>query len=488
MGIHVNTLSTAVRKELSRTALAVFSAFATCLICSGAELVTMNVTAGRNLQTFATITLKEPAPEGGLELTVRSSDSQKVLLSKSPDDPGSALITLKVAGKYRESPEFWVQALADSGSVLYTASAPGFSAASGTVTLAPSGIVLMGPFRAPKFPTTTGAEPSRLTAYSALLNSSFQFVDQQLVAGGLTVNFDVRSSNTAVGTIANSPLTISGGSSSATTEFLPSGAGETILSVAAPPGFSTPAQLAAITAVVSAPGIAVSDQIAIGQDLQVGGLISLGEAAPADGLDVTLMSADPKRLLLSTSATEIGSKSISIKIPAGGSSATYYLQALGGSGIVTYTATASGFRSRTGTIGLTPSGVVIAPKEYGPPDEAELHRKEEKEVPRGFVASVSKSGTVPLVVWTVQLDPTTLRGADVTVQPLRAGRSVTVEVKCDNPAVGKVVSPVTIVAASEHAVTDFTPTSEGSAVITALIPKGFTRPSNSTSVPAIVIP
>jgi hypothetical protein len=448
----------------------------------------MNATVGRNLQTFATVSLKEPAPEGGVELTIRSTDPGKLLLSKNPDTAGSALISLNVPAKYRESPEFWIQALDGSGSVAYTASAPGFRPATGVVTLAPSGVVLIGPFRAPKFPTTTGAEPSRLTLYTALLDASLKFVEQQLVAGGFTVSVDLKSSNTAAGRIAESPLTIPGGSSSATTEFVPSGAGETTLTASTPPGFSTPADLGAITAIVSTPGIAVSDQVAIGQDLQVGGLVSLGEAARDGGVDVTLTSTDPERMLLSTSATEVGSKSITLKIAAGGSSASYYLQALAGSGTVTYTASAPGYRSRTGTVGLTPSGVVIGPKEYGPPDEAELHRKEQKEVPRGFVASVSQSGTVPLVVWTVQLDPTTLRGADVTVQPLRAGRSVTVEVKCDNPAVGKVVSPVTIAAASEHAVTDFTPTAEGSTVVTAVIPKGFTKPSNSTSVPAIVIP
>jgi hypothetical protein len=321
-----------------------------------------------------------------------------------------------------------------------------------------------------------------------MLDTGLKFVEQQLVAGGVTVTVDLKSSNPAAGRIAASALTISGGSSSATTEFVPAGAGETTLSVNTPSGFSTPAEFATVTAIVNTPGIAVSDQLAIGQDLQVGGLVSLGEAAREGGVEVTLTSADPKRLLLSTSATEIGSKSITVKIPAGGSSSPYILQALTGSGTVTYTASAPGYRSRTGTVGLTPSGVVIAPKEYGPPDEAELHRKEDKEVPRGFVASVSQGGAIPLVVWTVQLDPTTLRGADVTVQPLRAGRSVTVEVKCENPSVGKVVSPVTIAAASEHAVTDFTPTAEGSTIVTAVIPKGFTRPSNSTSVPAIVIP
>jgi hypothetical protein len=235
------------------------------------------------------------------------------------------------------------------------------------------------------------------------------------------------------------------------------------------------------------PGIGVTDQVVIGQNLQLRGVAMLGEAAPAGGLVLTLTSDDPKQLLLSATATDVGSESIQINVPAGGANASYYLQALNNSGRVTYRARAPGFSDRSGTVTLTPSGVMITPAHQGPPDEAEVVQKEAPPGPRRFVASVSK-GTESLALWMAQLDPATRRGADITVQPLRAGAQVTVILENTNPAVGTVASSVTIEAGSEHAVTHFTPLSPGSTVLSLVTPAGFTTSSNASSVTAVVQP
>src|SRR6202012_4456832 len=115
------------------------------------------------------------------------------------------------------------------------------------------------------------------------------------------------------------------------------------LAVKAPHGFSVPSEFAMVTASVTKPGIVVSDDLFIGENLEVGGALALGERASAGGLTVTLTSADPTRLLISASQTEPGAKSIQIKIPADGFNASSFLQALGKSGEVEYTASAPGF-------------------------------------------------------------------------------------------------------------------------------------------------
>ena len=130
---------------------------------------------------------------------------------------------------------------------------------------------------------------------------------------------------------------------------------------------------------------------------------------------------------------------------------------------------------------------MIAPSPYGPPDEAELFRKT-GEGARGFISHLSKGKDikVPLSVWTAQLDPITLRSADITVQPLRAGMSITVNVESSNPASGKVKSPVVIKGGTEIGHSEFVPLTKGTTFITAITPSGFTKSTNSTTVEAIV--
>ena len=154
---------------------------------------------------------------------------------------------------------------------------------------------------------------------------------------------------------------------------------------------------------------------------------------------------------------------------------------------MTYTASSPGHRDRTATVTLTPSGVMITPAAYGPPDEREVLQPEAPEVPPRFATSLAH-GIVPLVVWTAQLDPSTKRGADITVQPLRAGLSLNVLLRNTNPAIGTVDSSVVIEGGSEHAPTQFTPLSAGSTVISVDTPSGFTTPSNATRVTAFVQP
>jgi len=136
---------------------------------------------------------------------------------------------------------------------------------------------------------------------------------------------------------------------------------------------------------------------------------------------------------------------------------------------------------------LAPAGVVIGGPQ-GPPDEAELLRKEAVETTKGFVTTVAAPKGTPIAVYTVQLDPKTRRGADITVQALRADLSLTVRLDNANPGVGRVPASLTIEGGSSTATAQFAPLSAGSTVVSVVTPEGFTKPGNNAALTAIVRP
>ena len=148
----------------------------------------------------ANIALTEKAPSEGLRITLTSDSPTRLLLSQTPDGPGSPSITVIVRPGLSHSPDFYVYGLSKTGSTTYTARAPGFSTSIATVTLAPSGILIKGPstFGSPLL-TTTGASPSNIAVCAALLGPAGEYVDVQAVAGGRSVNVKVTSSNPLVG-------------------------------------------------------------------------------------------------------------------------------------------------------------------------------------------------------------------------------------------------------------------------------------------------
>ena len=289
----------------------------------------------------------------------------------------------------------------------------------------------------------------------------------------------IASSNPAAGSIATSALKIPSGSSSATTQFQPAAEGETTLAVTPDTSWVSPsAQFTTVTAKVVMPGLALTEDAFIGQNLQAGGNLSLGEAAPAGGVVVTLTCDNPDRMLLSATSTDMGSGSLAIKIPAGSMHAAYFIQALGSSGPVTYRASAPGYRSRTATVKLTVSGIVL----IGPLSFTKAGGSP------GFVTSLASGQPTTIYVYTAYLDPVTHRSADVTVQPLRPGFSLSVELKSSNPEVGTIASPVVVPAQSNTGETRFTPLKAGMTVISVVTPPGYTASTNATALKTFVTP
>jgi hypothetical protein len=454
-----------------------------------AGLAAPNLTVGRNLETYGKVRLAEAAPEGGVRIVLTSDDPKRLLLSDSLEKAGSASVTLTVRPRAFDSPEFCVQGLADHGTVTYTATAEGVGTATGTVTLAPSAIVIFGPFKAPSFPTTPRSDPFKVSIVAVALDSEMKILEEQQIAGGSTVEVSIGNSASEAGTVGASKLTLAGGTTSAATYFKPAAVGTATLTPHPPPGFSTPAELATVTATVQQPGMAVGDDLILGKDLQAPTVLCLGESPGPEGLRVTLTSSDASKLLLSTRGDRLGRASITLDIPAGQLTAPYYLQSLSDTGTVTWTATAPQFRSRTGRVELTRSGVIVAYSRYGAPDEAAVLQGTGASDDRRFYASLddAKEHPVHVVVYSVYLHPANGLAADMTVQELRAGISVTVNLKSSHPAVGTVESPVTIPSGAVIMPSRFTPVSLGETVISVSTPAGFSTPKNATMVPAVVM-
>jgi hypothetical protein len=431
-------------------------------------------TVGQNLQTDGHVQLNGVAPSGGLDIVISSNDSAKLLLSNTPTGAGTASITVNIPAGFSASQSYYLQVLGNSGQASYMATASGFGNSTNSLTLGPSGVIIAGPngIGATSFSTTSGAANSDIGVYSALLTSSLAFSAIQPIRGGLSISVPVTSSATSVGTISTSPVTIGSGSSFANTQFHPISSGNATLSVGTPSGFSTPSQFTSVSANVLTPGLGITNDLTIGQNLQEQGSLTLGKPAPSGGVQVTLIAADPSQLLLSTSPTVAGSASIVLTIPVGESNAIYYLQALGNNGMVSYSASASGYSSRTASsIGLAPSGVALAgPVGFGLPF---------------FYSNLSSGSTSPLTVYTMQLDPSSNNRG--TVQPLRGGFQISANLTNSNSAVGS-VSPlqVTIGSGSDHADVTFKPLTVGNTTITLIKPSGFGLAANAYTLAATV--
>lgn len=466
-----------------------FSAIAPYALLADQALTASTFTVGRGLEASATVKLAQ-ATESGLTITLTSDDPSRLLLSEAPDKAGSATISVTILPRRIRTGQFWLQALADSGTATYTISAPDITAGKGTVKLVPSAIAIIGPYKSTTFKTTTHGQRSRITVVTVALDGS---PDEQQVAGGSKIEVTMANSNPNVGTLEPSKVTVDGGASVAEAYFRPVAEGETSITPVQPVGFSAPPEYAKVVASVAKPRLSLTEDIYLGKDLQALCTVVLAEPAPPGGTKVTLTSSDASKMLVSAKEDAVGAGSVSITIAEGTRARDYFLQALSDSGDVTYTAEAPGFLSRTATIGLTKAGFILT---YGSvaPDEGQIKnvlRKRDISDERRFSASVSgaKQRPIYLAVWSAYLARANGRAADISIQPPRAGVTPTVVLKSSDPAVGTMESQSLILKPGTFAAAvRFIPLSPGTTMISIDTPEGFTRPNNATSIPATVVP
>jgi hypothetical protein len=442
---------------------------------------------GRNLQVQVVVALGEPAPAGGLDVTLTSADATKLIVSADPAVQGAGSIVVH-ANPGQTSVNVYAQSLSDTGLVVLTASAPGRSNGTGTMTLAPAGFIITQQYwciscTPQTFSTTTGGANTQLYVVAGRLNAGTgNFETSQNVRGGLSVDVTVSSTST-VGTnvmaVAPPTVTFTGGiafgSSVASIEADPMNAGTAVLEVVTPTGFAASNDRRQMTATVAGPTLSVGD-VNIGKDLQAAVNVGLQEPAPPGGVDVTLQSADVSKVLISATAAAAGAVSASVNVPAGSSTATFYVQSLASTGTVALTASASGFTSGGSNVVLQPSGFIITQASWCITCFGLTFN------------TTTGSPNTPLDVVSARLLPGTL-AFDLT-QPVRGGLSVDVTVQSADSSgtnVGTMTpATLTFTGGVSVAATAFDPANPGVAVIEPVPPAGFSSPTTFRQLTANV--
>ncbi len=399
-----------------------------------------NFNIGQNLQIEWTPTLAVVAPAGGTAITLTSADPARLLISTVSTAAGSGSVVLSVNAGSNNGGSIYLQSLANSGTVEVNASAPGYRTSTFTMTLVPSGFIINTPT---VINTNTLDANTNVQVTSAMLNATtLNWVGNQFVRGGFSVDVNVTSSAPAVGAITVSPLTIENGDGAATTQFDPLTAGTSTIEVVPPAGFATPNNFRQITATVTSSGINVT-AMTLGRNLQQALLWSLQSPAPAGGLNVTITSLDPSSVLLSTSATAAGGASVTVPVAAGSttSGTQVYVQALASSGTANLQVTATGFGDGNGVVTLVPSGFIINTP--------------------SVINTTTLAANSNVQITPARLNPMTL--AWVQNQAMRGGFSVSVPLTSTDPAVGVMVPTAAAFAGGTSAVSvQFDPNNAGS--------------------------
>ena len=459
-------------------------------VSSQAVSLVSATTLGQNLQTATSVSLSAPAPAGNLQVTVSSSDATKLALSTDPTVAGTGSITLTVPAGGIQSPNFYMQALAGSGSVTVQAQAPGFGTGTGTVSMVPSGFVLLTNCGQSSLATTYPSSNSNLDVVVVPLdpntlqpnlvdwNGGCGFTGIQTLNPGVgPISIDVNDAVPAVGTITTSPVVFNTNDAFQNTAFQAAAVGTDTLSIAAPVNFATPNSDQQITVSVTAAGLYVSVP-PVGKDLQRQVNVSLASAAPPGNEQVTLTSSDPSKLLLSTDPTVAGSASIGVVVFAGNGtpSLPVYAQALDSSGPVTITASAPDFGTGSVSAQLAPAGFVLSSNCVGQD-----------------VTTTTTSADTTLTVSAVALDPVTLNDVDLPYGcypnplPLRPGVTASIAVTSSSPAVGSITTtPLAFNPGDQSQTTAFHPLSVGSSTVSISTPAGFSTPADYQQLSASV--
>jgi len=423
-----------------------------------------NVTVGKNLQTSSVVTFGV-APSAAIDITLTSSDPSKVIVSNALTSGGTGSATVHVNASSTTSVGFFIQGLADSGTVTLTAKAAGYVDTTSTVTLAPSGIIVRNGTLA-TLNTTASSPDSALTVAPAYLDPTTKAVmGTESVRGGLGAqSIKLTNSSTSVGTLSAGSVSLKPGDSSATLTFHPLTTGSTDVAVTQPSGFTAPSNFTTLHVVVGQADISVQN-LTVGQDLQATDTVFLSAPAPSGGVDVNLTSGDPSKLLLSTSATTAGSSSVTVHVNSGTQGLpVFYVQALAGSGTVTISAKGTGLNDGSATVTLMPSGFVIT---------------------SGNISS-GATGDTTVTLGTAVLQPGTLAPTG-TAQGLRPGASpVNLTLSSSNPAVATISSPVAFSVNSKAATATFHAVSAGTTTVNLQTPTGFSTPSLYQSITATV--
>jgi hypothetical protein len=423
----------------------------------GDATIAMNpLTVGANLQAADTIYLSDPAPTpGGVDVTITSSDPSKVVLSSDPTQAGAASTMVHVNGGTRGLPNFYIQALVSSGTVTLTAKGTDLTDGTTTITLAPSGFVIVNPSI-----NSGSSGDSTVTIGTSVLDASLNPTGTQQAArpGAAPVSVGIASSNTGIATVT-SPVSFAGNASTATSTFHPVASGNTTVSIQTPAGFSTPTLYQAVNASVGLPGMTTQTAVTIGKDLQTSDAITLN-AAPGSPVAVTVTSNSSAVAVLTTDPTAVGSGALTFN-NVSNSTPSFYIQGMS-LGSTTLTVTAPGYATTTIYVTVNPSGFAWVTPNF----------------------SVDPNQNKTVTIAPAVLDATSLNY--LKLLPLRGGATATVGLTSSNTGIGTITTPVTFSGNQAAGTATFHSIVDGQTALATVAPAGFSTPTTFGTITASV--
>ncbi len=421
---------------------------------------TGNVAVAFNLATQAICYISGAAPVDET-ITLTSPNTGALLLSPNLSTPATGSINVTIRQGTSSTAPFYLVGATNNGNATYNAtSALGNSSA--TVQLVRSGFVVDGGFGAGvTFPVAFPGPDTLINVYPVSLDGSGSPLLALPMAPGVSASVNVSSSNTNVGIIQGSPVTLNSSAPSATVTFHPTGVGSTTVSASAN-GYTTPSSGASVGVIVNQAMIQVTPpSTPVGQNLEVQTSVILS-STPTGNLALTLTASGS--IKLSATGTDAGSTTLNLTIPAGQNSALFYIYGQASSGNATITATAGGYNNGTATVNLGPSGFVILGSNGSAPN---------------FQTPLA-AGPQQLIVEPALLDA---NNNYQTVQYLAGSKgSVGLTVTNQNGNVGSVPGSVTVPVGGVGSLT-FTPTAGGQTSIGISEPPPFNAPASSGTTP-----
>jgi hypothetical protein len=414
-----------------------------------------DIEVGNNLMATMTLGLTADVPANAT-VTISSSDPNRALIAPSfTAEPQAQISIANVSGAV----QFYVLGLANSGTAKITATVPGVGSITATATLVPSGV---GWVNQSVFTDVYATSQPVLVQTYALDPATLVPIAVQYVRKGITVQ--MQSDRPEIAVPANSSITLNGLEAFIIQNMAP---GDAILTLIQPPGFLKPATRQRLVWHVGKPQLRAYINAPVGINTQR--QFTIDELpARAKQKPMTITSANPSKLVLSTDPKTLGSGTLTV--PAG---TPVYAQALDNSGIVYVAASLEDFLDSTTPVQLTGTAILLMPQ---------------GSTPGGSILKDSGayttlfSGTTRIDLALALVDPDTGSTSGDTNVTFLPGIDPSIVVQSTNPAVGTIQgSPVRVeIGGYPRPFVEFLPVGLGDTVVTVVPPPGFTIPVNRT--------
>jgi hypothetical protein len=405
---------------------------------------------GKNLQTSMGVSAQSG---NGVALTITSSDPARLLVSTSASSLGQASV---VATFFAGTPfNVYLQALSDTGTVTVMVAATGYQTVSATVQLT-SPAVILGNMPTQIGTLTTLSPPVSLEAHLTNGSNPNSYNALTLRPGAPAAIVPIALSDPTIGSLTPAQLVFNPGDSSKTFSFQPLAPGSALLSLGVPAGYADPLSLRQQLINVLAPRLNFSATLSVGKDLQRSFTVGL-LSVPAQPLTLTLTSADPARLLLSTGAAGNPVSSLTLSF-ANSQSSQFNLVGLAGSGTVALRMTSSALIPSSYDVSLQPSGFVFSSPQ----------------------TSTTTGSILRIPVFSYALNSQTL--APDANYPLRPGISpVAITIASSDGSVLPSEQPLFFYPGDSQQFSSITAKAPGAATLTIRAPEGFSTPSNGAT-------